>query len=254
MAVLRHTWDTLPVEVLGSIFARVPARDLLICQRACRYWYYAASDARLWMRLADELQANGIPVPALDLPTSDVNDELEAQIRADDPPVNEPPECTEHSLPARSPLQLALMSQIVQAQDLMERWDTYGCEPVAVQRIRAHIDRITCMKLLRGPQGQLLVLTASVDNWIRVWDLSTPLNPPSPPTPSGTSTSSSTTAAAPTTSSTPSSDPARTVAVADNLLYTSEAAELRSHCERSSTQPTLPLRRSMRQSSSNRAS
>lgn len=212
------SFATLPVEILISILALLPARDVLVCQRVCRSWYCTASSPRLWMAMADALVAAGVPVPPLAVLHTSTDPAAAAAATA-----AEWTQATSHGppVPPQSALQHALIDQVLRAQQLAQRWSTYGCEPLAVQRIRAHIDRITAMKILPGPRG-LLVLTASVDNWIRVWDLSVPLPPAAPAGPDG-----------------------KTVAVADTLLYSAEAADLRLHSERSP-------RRSVRSSSARR--
>lgn len=269
---------TAPIEILDSIFLLLPARDLLVCQRVCRYWYHAASDARLWITMADQMQEDGIPIPnlALDAPAplaatgcstnqaqghcharSDPNKVKTESNRGFDADIPNSSSSFSTRLPSRSPLQYYLMDQVLSAQQLHERWATYGCEPLVVERIRAHIDRITCMKIIPGSQGQLLLITASVDHWIRIWDLSSPMTPTVPPhqqtqhhpatptKPSATSHGSTRASAATCAGSCNSSVCEHSCAAtpSENILYPSEAAELRMHSERSSTQSILSPQR-----------
>ena len=58
---------------------------------------------------------------------------------------------------------------IVATQRLDELWAAAAAGPRSVARTRAHIDRITCIKLLPGPRW---LLTGAVDGYVRIWDLS----------------------------------------------------------------------------------
>ena len=60
---------------------------------------------------------------------------------------------------------------IVATQRLDELWaaGAAAAGPRSVAHTRAHIDRITCIKLLPGPRW---LLTGAVDGYVRIWDLS----------------------------------------------------------------------------------
>ena len=67
------------------------------------------------------------------------------------------------------------------AERLGRRWDTRGAQPRRVLRIRAHVNRISALKLVVGetraagpsvpPRTEYWLVTGSVDGYVRVWDV-----------------------------------------------------------------------------------
>ncbi|WFD43405.1 hypothetical protein MPSI1_002066 [Malassezia psittaci] len=70
---------------------------------------------------------------------------------------------------------------VLGAERLTKRWNTYGGQPFRVHRIRAHVNRITTLKLVVGmthPNTDITqtytdcwLVTGSVDGYVRVWDV-----------------------------------------------------------------------------------
>ncbi|KAN0062532.1 hypothetical protein ACQY0O_005064 [Thecaphora frezii] len=92
------------------------------------------------------------------------------------------------STTADTDLRLALEWSLWNASRIEQRWNTLGATPSTCYKTRAHIDRITCLKLVLGPLERAVeakgksryrrkryLLTGSVDGYVRVWDLSGPL-------------------------------------------------------------------------------
>lgn len=70
---------------------------------------------------------------------------------------------------------------VLHAERLQRRWDSDGAMPTRVIRFRAHVNRITSLKLVVGDtrisartgrvQTEYWLVTGSVDGFVRVWDV-----------------------------------------------------------------------------------
>ena len=146
----------LPEELLIKVLALLPASSVVDCRRVCRCLREVTSSSSLWLRISDSWQRSvthaqeGETItrqPLLPLRFSFEDDRSKAR---------------------------QLRKNLLHAEQLHQRWSREASEPQAVIRTRAHIDRITCMKIVSGKRGRYLI-TGAVDGWARVWQLSDPL-------------------------------------------------------------------------------
>ena len=137
--------EALPTELTIKVLQLLPPSSIVRCQLVCKRLRTIATLPSLWYSLAEDWQQEH-PCPLIR-------------------PSGSEEESVKH-----------LTAALIAAQKLAERWSVYGSEPQGVFRTRAHIDRITGLKIVADKHGERrYLITGAVDGWVRVWDLSKPL-------------------------------------------------------------------------------
>ncbi|KAI3625190.1 hypothetical protein CBS9595_000551 [Malassezia furfur] len=145
----------VPQEVWERVLLRLDAHDI-----ASRTLYHAGTSLSLWRRLCARLVQRA-PLPAMPRGTPERSSAA-----------------TEQDTQA---LVRGLEYVVLFAERLGRRWDTRGAQPRRVLRIRAHVNRISALKLVVGetraagpsvpPRTEYWLVTGSVDGYVRVWDV-----------------------------------------------------------------------------------
>ncbi|PWN49147.1 hypothetical protein IE53DRAFT_380782 [Violaceomyces palustris] len=161
---------TIPEELRITILKYLNPSDVISARLVCKSLSQTSLSLSLWSHLAQCMESRFPLCPSLTVrdPTGKIGS----------------PGQTEDE--RRQEIEWCLIS----GEKLDARWSSVGSEPRTVFKTRAHIDRITCMKLVlgslervevTGDQGGLRLrrkrwlITGAVDGYVRVWDLSGPL-------------------------------------------------------------------------------
>ncbi|WFD29042.1 hypothetical protein MSPP1_000046 [Malassezia sp. CBS 17886] len=149
----------IPIEVWVRILCLLDPEEVVRCRQTSRLLHRAGSTYALWRRFCASL-AGRVPVPTIpDIYGGDGATSAE--------PATDAARHLEHA--------------VLTARRLAHTWTTSGCIPRRVLRFRAHVNRITSLRLVTGAttatrSGRVHIdrwlITGSVDGFARVWDVS----------------------------------------------------------------------------------
>lgn len=155
----------LPTDLQLNVLSLLTPSSILEVRKTCSHLHLLSQELSLWTTIARSLIKTG------SLPSLPVQEHEEAS----NPPSQET-EQEDATLQLVKDLERVLLS----AEMFNQSWDTLAAEPKKSLKLKAHQDRITCIKLLTAApiwkNGKLKtrrwLVTGSVDGYVKVFDLS----------------------------------------------------------------------------------